>query len=132
MNTRISFPLFACALLLATSASLAEVKVVAERNAGDAATGAFKFKNVPPPSRTDRAAGAKLSILSGEPDSNGGAVDRLNDGRLPSEEDQPRSNFFFAQGTEGGRLLLDLGEATDVLQVNTYSWHQGTRAPQVY
>jgi hypothetical protein len=132
MKKRFSFSLFTSALLLAASASLAEVKVAAERNAGDAATGDFKFKNVPAPSPTDRAVRARFEIVSGRPDPNGGAIDRLTDGRLPADDDQPRSNFFFSAGTEGGRLLLDLGEATDVLQVNTYSWHRDTRAPQVY
>jgi hypothetical protein len=132
MNHRFRSLLFACALLLATSASRAEVKVVSERNASDAATADFKFKDVPPPSKTDRGAKAKLSIVSGKPDLNGGALDRLNDGRFPREEDQPRANFFFAAGTEGGRLLLDLGEVIDVRQVNTYSWHRDTRGPQVY
>jgi len=56
----------------------------------------------------------------------------LNDGRLPEEGDDPGNNFFFAAGSEGGRLELDLRRVIDVRQVNTYSWHPGTRGPQVY
>jgi hypothetical protein len=56
----------------------------------------------------------------------------LTDGNLPSDSDQPGANFFFAQGTDGGRLLVDLGKAIEIKQINTYSWHRNTRAPQVY
>lgn len=50
-----------------------------------------------------------------------------HDGKLPSEEDQPAANFFFNAGTEGGRIVVDLGSVIDVKQVNTYSWHPGER-----
>ena len=56
----------------------------------------------------------------------------LHDGQLPTEADQPQRSFFFAQSSQGGRLLVDLGEASNLKQVNTYSWHPGTRGPQVY
>ncbi len=65
-------------------------------------------------------------------DPNAGGVNVLHDGQLPADADQPERNFFFAQGSNGGRLLVDLGEATNLKQVNTYSWHPGTRGPQVY
>ena len=119
-------------VLLVTPASRAEVKVVSERNVGDAASAQFKFKGVPPPSKTDAAAAAKFSIVEGRPDRNGGGVEVLNDGRVPAEADQPDANFFFAAGSGGGRLLVDLGEVIEVKQVNTYSWHENTRGPQVY
>lgn len=51
---------------------------------------------------------------------------------MPRDADAPAANFFFAQGNDGGRLLLDLTDATEIKQVNTYSWHAGTRGPQVY
>ena len=51
---------------------------------------------------------------------------------MPGQEDEPEANFFFAQQTDGGRLMLDLGKAIDVKQINTYSWHPNTRGPQVY
>src|SRR5690606_3926301 len=46
--------------------------------------------------------------------------------------DEPASNFFFAAGSNGGRLLVDLGEATDVKRIGSYSWHPASRGPQVY
>jgi hypothetical protein len=51
---------------------------------------------------------------------------------MPIGEDQPSENFYFNAGARGGRLLVDLGGAIDIKQVNTYSWHPGTRGPQVY
>ncbi|MDB5320499.1 MAG: basic secretory protein [Phycisphaerales bacterium] len=110
----------------------AEVKPVVEHNSGEQATAEFKFKTVPSPAKDDAAAKAKFTIVEGVKDDNGGDVDKLNDGKLPSEEDQPEQNFFFNAGTEGGRLALDLGSTINIKQVNTYSWHPNTRGPQVY
>src|SRR5688572_22283199 len=117
---------------IATTSAIGEVTTRTERNAASAATAEFKFKDVPAPSRTDLGSKAKFAVIDGRADRNGGGVEVLNDGRWASEEDQPAANFFFAAGTEGGRLLVDLGEATELKQVNTYSWHGSTRGPQVY
>jgi hypothetical protein len=110
----------------------ADVKPVVEHNTGDHATADFKFKTIPAPAKDDAAAKAKFTIVEGAKDDNGGDPDKLNDGKLPNEEDQPAENFFFNAGTEGGRLALDLGSAINIKQVNTYSWHPNTRGPQVY
>ncbi len=120
------------ALLLAESASFAEIKVAVERNDNDHAAAGFKFKNIPAPSTSDAATKAKLTIVDGERDDNGGELDKLNDGKLPTEADEPAENFFFNAGTNGGRIQVDLGSARDLKQVNTYSWHPSTRGPQVY
>ena len=56
----------------------------------------------------------------------------LTDGLLPTEEDQPSANFFFDERTDGGRFRMDLGSATELSQINTYSWHPTTRGPQLY
>ena len=121
-----------CLLLLAASAARAEVQVIVDRNDGASASPAFKFKNVPSPLTNDAAAKATFTIVDGENDGNGGNIRRLNDGRLPEEDDQPGQNFFFAQGSDGGRLGVDMGSAIEIKQVNTYSWHAASRAPQVY
>jgi len=120
------------ALSLASTTSRAEVKVVSDRNEGAAATAAFKFKSVPAPSATDAATKGRFSVVAGEMDPNGGGIEVLNDGRLPEDEDEPDANFFFNAGTSGGRLVLELEEAREILRVNTYSWHSGGRGPQVY
>jgi len=111
---------------------VAEVKVVTEHNTGGNATAGFKFKNVPTPSKTDAAMKASFSIVDGQRDGNGGDLAKLHDGRVPSDDDQPSENFFFRQGADGGRIRIDLGSTATIKQVNTYSWHGGTRGPQVY
>jgi basic secretory peptidase family protein len=128
------FPVVLGFVLLLTGAlpGRSEVKIAVDRNAGEDASSAFHFSHVPPPARNDAATGAKFSLVDGQRDNNGGEVDKLHDGKLPEEADEPGENFFFAAGTDGGRLLLDMGSPVDVRQVNTYSWHPGTRGPQVY
>ena len=108
------------------------IQVVSERNESEAATGAFRFRDVPRPAQGDAAEKATFTLVDGERDINGGDLVRLQDGRLPREEDQPGENFFFRAGSAGGRIQVDLGSATGLRQVNTYSWHGGARAPQVY
>src|SRR5262245_35234737 len=92
--------------------SLAEVKTVSEVSEG--ATGEFAFKKVPSPSRVDVGNAAKLSVIAGRRDGNGANVAALTDGRLPAEPDEPAANFFFAAGTEGGRLVADLTTAVGI------------------
>jgi hypothetical protein len=121
-----------CTGLLAERPGRAEVQVIWDRNTGGGATGAFQFARVLSPSKTDAATAARFTVIDGSADGNGGDVDVLNDGLLPAGQDQPDANFFFAAGSRGGRLLVDLGQATEIREVNTYSWHGGTRGPQVY
>jgi hypothetical protein len=116
-------------MLLLAPVSNAEVRISAEHRAG---APAFRFKSVPAPAKDDAATKAEFTLVEGERDQNGGPLAGLPDGRIPTEEDQPAENFFFRAGTDGGRLQLDLGSVIAVKQVCTYSWHPGTRAPQVY
>lgn len=132
MKTRGTLIVGALVVLLAGLTSWAEVKTLVERNEGEQASGAFKFKSVPSPSKTDAATKAKFEIVEGERDDAGGDLDKLHDGKLPTEEDQPAENFFFTQNADGGRILIDLEKPIEIKQVNTYSWHTDTRAPQVY
>jgi hypothetical protein len=125
----LAFTLIATAVFGSTQLAPGEVKVLSERN--ESANG-FKFKNVPAPSKSDAATRAKFTLVDGQRDNNGGDLRRLRDGRVPNDEDQPAENFFFAQGTDGGRIQIDLGTNTTVKQVNTYSWHASTRGPQIY
>jgi hypothetical protein len=110
----------------------AGVQVVTEHLSNAQATPQFKFTRVPPPYRNDAAVEARIRVVSGEADYNSGGTDKLNDGAVPTAEDQPEENFFFAQGADGGRFTVDLRETNEIAQVNTYSWHPGTRGPQVY
>lgn len=71
-------------------------------------------------------------LIVGERDGNGGDLSALTDGILPTDEDEPRKNFFFKAGTSGGRFRMDFGNVIDIAQVNSYSWHSDSRAPQIY
>src|SRR5688572_9971679 len=106
-----------------------QVKISIDHNPNTTATSAFRFKNVPPPAKDDAAANAKLMLLDGDVDPNGGELSALIDGLAPTAEDQPGSNVFFSAGTGGGRFRIDLGKAIEIAQVNTYSWHPGSRGP---
>jgi len=111
---------------------LGAIQVVSERIENDAATAAFAFRDVPAPVRLDAAEKAVFTVVDGQRDINGGELVKLNDGRLPQQEDQPAENFFFRAGSAGGRLVADLGNTLAIRQINTYSWHPGGRGPQVY
>ncbi len=125
--------LTAVLLILAGGGALcAEVKVAVGHHPPGEATAEFRFEKLPGPSRNDAATEAAFIVIDGGGDRNGGPLDRLHDGKVPTEQDQPAENFFFAAGTEGGRLRIDLGQVIDLAQVNTYSWHPNTRGPQVY
>ncbi|MBN1818415.1 MAG: DUF1080 domain-containing protein [Sedimentisphaerales bacterium] len=110
----------------------AEVKVIIDHHDAGAANADFKFEKTPQPSRSDAASKAVFTLIDGRRDGNGGNLDTLHDGRIPTEADQPAENFFLAAGTDGGRIRIDLGKTIEIKQVNTYSWHPNTRGPQVY
>jgi hypothetical protein len=131
MNHRI---LFAAAILILAGGltARAAIEIIVGHNGDDDAAPGFVFKNVPFPSDQDAATHATFAIVDGEKEPNGGGLDKLNDGKLPTEEDQNAENFYFKSGTPGGRLEVDLGSVIDIKQVNTYSWHPSTRGPQVY
>jgi len=120
------------ALLAVTTITSAAVQVTVGHRDNEQAAPGFAFTNVPAPSKNDAATAATFSIVSGTADPNGGSLDTLHDGRVPDEADQPDENFFFAAGTAGGRIRVDLGRAVELKQINTYSWHPGSRGPQVY
>jgi hypothetical protein len=134
VSVRFCKSLIVGALLVQLTGVVAEaaVKVVVEHNAHLGASDGWKFKDVPSPVRNDAASAAKFTLVYGRRDENGADLSVLNDGKVPTKQDQPRRNFFFNQRQDGGRLTLDLGKVIDVKQVNTYSWHPSTRGPQVY
>lgn len=92
----------------------------------------YAFKTVPLPADNDAATRAKFWLVDGVADRNSGGLESLNDGRGPDGEDQPSKNFFFQAGTDGGRIGVDLGRKVSVGRICTYSWHSGSRAPQVF
>ncbi len=104
------------------------LKVVAERVPNTAATPEFTFIKVPSPSKSNAATLAHFSVVSGFPE----RLYNLQAPYLPSGPDSPSENFFFADGTYGGRFMIDLNQVMGIRQINTYSWHTGARGPQVY
>lgn len=124
------FPLLQAVALgfLVTSSTVAQTRVWTDRNENDKG---FRFEKVPPPAVNDAAAEAELTLITGERDGNGATLAVLTDGKLPTGADQPGENFFLG-GSEGGRLLVDLGKVITVGRVGTYSWHSDGRGPQAY
>ena len=118
--------------LAVTTLSRGEVKVRFENNNNDEATRAFRFGSIPAPQKGNAARDSTVTLVDGNPDPNGGKASVLTDGQVPKDEDQPSANFFFAAGSDGGRVRIDLGRTIAIQQVNTFSWHPGTRGPQVY
>jgi hypothetical protein len=118
------------AVLAAATTFAADVKLQsAEVNHGKPG---FKLGTIPSPSRTDAATKARFTLIDGVIDPNSAGLAALNDGLLPTTEDQPDRNFFFNAGSQGGRLLLDLGKTIAIKQIRTYSWHRDVRAAQMY
>lgn len=116
-------------LLLLESVSFAEIRVeTGHKRAGLN----FTFEAVPAPADNDAVSSARISLVDGELSPNSGGLKKLQDGCVPSGDDQPSENLFFGDGTQGGRIQIDLGEVIPVQQIVTYSWHTGSRAPQVY
>ena len=120
--------------LVATFCSLAgtlwaDVQVISETSQGG---NHFRFQTLPSPAVDDAGARGKWKIVAGRADANSGAIEKLFDGGVPTSEDQPSQNFFFAAGTEGGLIAVDLEQSLDLCEIVTYSWHSENRAPQVY
>ena len=114
------------------AAARAGVTIVVDRNMGDAATPQFRFAHVPSPSRDDAATNARVELIAGHIDRGSPGLAAINDGRVPADWDEPGSNLFFAPGTWGGRVRIDLGAVVPVAQINSYSWHPDSRAAQLY
>lgn len=104
------------------------LKIVIDHNPGAAATPAFKFEHVASPAKT----AAKVAVIAGTVDRGSAEVSALVDGLTPTVEDEPGANLFFAANSWGGRFRFDLGAASDVTEIRSYSWHPDSRAPQVY
>ena len=104
--------------------------VTVSHNDNDHATADFKLKDVALPVANDLSVNAKLAMIDGKRDTNGGPPQVLFDQKLPASADDPKANFFFQ--SDRGRLAIDLGAETNLKQISTYSWHVAERAPQVY
>lgn len=108
------------------------ISLICGFNPNASANREFKFKNVPSPVADDAATNAKLTLIDASLDNGSAELNALIDGRLPTNEDDPGANVYFNAGSSGGRFRMDLGQAIDIAQVNSYSWHPSSRGPQLY
>jgi hypothetical protein len=128
MNHRL---LLLLTMAVATTAR-SEITVLIDHNSTDDAAPGFHFAHLSSPGTTNLATDARIRIVDGKGDSNSGGTDALQAGYPPDDADQPDRNFFFEAGSSGGSIQVDLRKVIPICQVNTYSWHSGSRAPQVY
>lgn len=127
MNHRLSFLI----ILLLAASGRAEIKILVERNTKETQNADFSFKTIPALSDTDAGQDATIEILDGKPEWNGDAK-QLIDGVGPTTSDEMARSFFFGQGTNSGRIRMDLGAIKPIARINTFSWNNGSRAPQIY
>ena len=59
-----------------------------------------------------------------------GRLDRLNNGLVSRDHDDPDRSTFFDGGE--GRFMADLKKPVAIDKVNTFSWHRTNRAPQAF
>ena len=92
----------------------------------------FSFENIPPPATNDLGSRARWQVISGKVDRNGGGIASMHDGKVPNGDFEPRTNFFFAAGSNGGLVHVNLGDAVDLKRITSYSRHFKNRGPQVF
>lgn len=110
----------------------ADITVTSERRIDSLPTdGTFVFTEVPSNSSTDLANGKPFVVLDGIPSSASAPISALTDGPAQTNSDSVAESFF-ANGTSNIRVQLDLGSVNALEQINSYSWHQNARAPQIY
>lgn len=100
----------------------------------------FHFSSIEPPSASDYAdasqgktrvalASGRLSVCESLPELSSGAIERLVDGRAQAAADAPLEAVFFEENGRGG-FFFDLGRATAIRKVNSFSWHRSRFASE--
>ena len=117
------------AICCATDSALGAATVEIRRSEQDHE---FKLDPLPRPATNDAATTATFTLVDGQASGGVANLARLHDGRLPTTPDDPGKNFFFQDGTPGGRIMVDLGKVVSIQTINSYSWHPNARAAQVY
>jgi hypothetical protein len=141
MTFRIALLASAC-----TSLALAEVRVATEQigtQRADWNKPAWEFKTIHKPSTSAASRSARITIV-GKAEPSCLAPGALANGVMPQQTRLRRDFFAFANGTNGGLIVMDLGQVTPVSEINSYSAHgpvggttwaeefDGVRGPQVY
>ncbi|MCX6923882.1 MAG: hypothetical protein NT154_11850 [Verrucomicrobia bacterium] len=130
------FSLLLSVSIALVSPALAGVTVKTEQlNPADPA---WRFKSIPRPSKSDIAAGARVTMAGNQFEPVGADGSVLVNGVLPADSlDLSEEALLSNANAEGGNLVIDLGRVQPVAAVASYSWHewdvdQGSRGPQVY
>ena len=134
LNSKLLLPL-SLSLVLAQAAFSAVTVQSEQINPADPS---WHFKTIPRPSKSDIAAGARVTMIGNqfEPAAADGAV--LVNGLLPNDSLDLSEEALLSNGNaDGGSLVIDLGRVQPVAAVASYSWHEsqpdlGPRGPQVY
>lgn len=113
------------------SIATAPIRVLSRHKPLAEASPAYGFDGIPPIAVDDAGQGAALTVLDGGPGI-GRDVAVLTDGRGARHQDDLASSFHLFHHWMCGRLRMDLGRTVNIAQINSYSWHNATRAPQVY
>ena len=128
--------LIAAALLAVAMAAPAAVTVKTEQiNPADPA---WRFKNIPGPSKSDIAQGAPIALRGNQWEPQGADGGVLVNGRMPNNSlDLTEEALLANDNADGGSIVVDLGSVQPVAAVSSYSWHEwdvdgGARGPQVY
>jgi hypothetical protein len=69
---------------------------------------------------------------SGALNPNSHSVSALTDGIMQSFGDDPGNSVFGADGNTIFRVSIDLGNVSQLSEIDSFSWHVGDRAPQHY
>lgn len=97
------------------------------------ATASTPYREAPPPSAKDAATNADFTLVDGAVAPGApNPLPCLHDGEMPSNDDERDANFRLAIGTGERRVKIDLRRPIRISQINSYSWHQTVRGPQVY
>ncbi|MCU0720091.1 MAG: hypothetical protein MUC83_10345, partial [Pirellula sp.] len=83
------------------------IDVVVERNRD---SDYFQFPTIPLPVINDDGVNATWAIARGMIDGNSAGLSVLYDGKMPSTNDSPEANFFFAGSMSARSVALDLGK----------------------
>ncbi len=121
---------------LAAAGGMAETRVQSEY--GEIRDGRWQFPTLAAPAKASLATGATVRVVEGRLHADSAAPSQLVNGVVNVAGGTTEEVVFFDNAClPGGKLLMDLGSAQPVRQIDTYSYHvwdvdQGSRTPQVY
>jgi hypothetical protein len=119
-------------------AGFANAAATVKSEYGEIKGGKWQFPGVAAPARSSLASTASLSIVVGKLHAESGSPASLVNGVVNVNAGTTEEVVFFDNAcVDGGKLLMDLGKAQPIRQIDSYSYHtwnvdQGSRTPQVY